>query len=169
MFKLRHFSAIIVPWTGYGLGLTAAFACRLSFKQGKTVAIETGVQNYGVAFFIMYTNLPSPEADLSLMPLIVVSMLTNIPLFLVYFSLKIYRFPFGRFCFPSQQSRPHLEYIAGEEEEEEEDKEENFKVVEMKSIEVTSVKHQSLEDKKKEEAAVAKVSPIIEKNFNFNF
>ena len=71
MFKLRHFSAIIVPWTGYVLGLMAAFACRLSFKQGKTVAIETGVQNNVVAFFIVYFNFPSPEADLSLLPLII--------------------------------------------------------------------------------------------------
>jgi hypothetical protein len=61
------------------------------------VAIETGIQNFGVAFLVMYMNLPSPEADLSLLPLIVVAMLTNLPLFCIYLSLKFYDFIKARF------------------------------------------------------------------------
>jgi hypothetical protein len=45
----------------------------------------------GVAFLIIFTNLPSPEADFASMPLIAVAMLTNTPLFLAYFALKIYQ------------------------------------------------------------------------------
>ncbi len=61
------------------------------------MAIETGIQNFGVAFLVMYMNLPSPEADLSLLPLIVVAMLTNLPLFCIYLSLKFYDFIKARF------------------------------------------------------------------------
>jgi hypothetical protein len=59
-------------------------------NQCKTVAIETGIQNVGVAFLIIFTNLPSPEADFAAMPVIAVAALTNAPLFLVYFFVKIY-------------------------------------------------------------------------------
>jgi hypothetical protein len=54
------------------------------------VAIETGIQNAGAAFLIIFTNLPSPEADFAAMPIIAVATLTNAPLFLVYFAVKIY-------------------------------------------------------------------------------
>lgn len=40
-----------------------AWILGLPFTQIKTVAIETGIQNIGVAFLIIFTNLPSPDAD----------------------------------------------------------------------------------------------------------
>lgn len=63
----------------------------MPINQCKTVAIETGIQNVGVAFLILFTNLPSPEADYAAMPIIAVATLTNAPLFLVYFSTKIFK------------------------------------------------------------------------------
>ena len=79
---------------------------------------------------------------------------------MIYFSLKIYRATYSRFCFPSKHSKPHVEYIAGSEGEQ-------SRVVEMKSVDVKGVEHQTLENKKKEETAVAHASPVIEKKFNF--
>ncbi len=97
------FQALIIPWTGYVLGFSIAWILGIPFKQAKTVAIETGIQNFGVAFLIMYMNLPSPEADFSLLPLIVVAMLTNLPLFCTYFSLKFYNFLTVKFLPVSQE------------------------------------------------------------------
>lgn len=53
----------MIPWFGYLIGGLTAWILRLPFNQVKTIAIETGIQNVGVAFLIIYTNLPSPEAD----------------------------------------------------------------------------------------------------------
>ncbi len=55
------------------------------------MAIETGIQNVGVAFLIIFTNLPSPEADYAAMPIIAVATLTTVPLFLTYFAKKFYK------------------------------------------------------------------------------
>ncbi len=55
------------------------------------MAIETGIQNVGVAFLIIFTNLPSPEADYAAMPIIAVATLTTVPLFLTYFAKKTYK------------------------------------------------------------------------------
>ena len=58
----------------------------------------------GVAFLIIFTNLPSPEADFAAMPIIAVATLTNAPLFLVYFAVKIYSRIRARFFGGGQQN-----------------------------------------------------------------
>jgi hypothetical protein len=55
------------------------------------VAIETGIQNVGVAFLIIFTNLPSPEADYASLPIIAIATLTTLPLFVLYFVRKLYK------------------------------------------------------------------------------
>ena len=90
-------------------------------NQCKTVAIETGIQNIGVAFLIIFTNLPSPEADFAALPLIAVATLTNLPLVLIYFLRKLYK------CFrlkgarnkksPNKYEKDDLEKAAKSEEE----------------------------------------------------
>ena len=108
----------LIPWIGYFIGGFFAFILRLPFKQIKTIAIETGIQNVGVAFLIVITNFPQPEVELAILPLMAVAMTTmwhaflffcsifercnsfiilliwetrRIPLYIVFFTLKIVR------------------------------------------------------------------------------
>lgn len=46
-------------------GGSVAFLFRVPFHQVKTIALETGIQNTGLAFLIIFTNFPSPESDLA--------------------------------------------------------------------------------------------------------
>jgi predicted Na+-dependent transporter len=54
--------APFIPWCGFIIGGSAALLFRLPFKQAITVALETGIQNIGIAFLIIYYNFPSPES-----------------------------------------------------------------------------------------------------------
>ncbi len=53
-----------------------------TLKQIFTISIETGLQNVGIAFLIIMLNFPSPEADYALLPLIGVTALTGLPLWI---------------------------------------------------------------------------------------
>ena len=69
-----------LPYAGFFLGGLAAFICRQSWTRVKTIAIETGIQNTGIAYLLITFSLPQPEADLSLVSPIVVATFTPIPL-----------------------------------------------------------------------------------------
>ena len=91
LVKLRNWlSGPLIPWFGYLLGGSVAKLLRLPISQCKTVAIETGIQNVGVAFLIIFTNLPSPEADYAAIPIIAVAVCTTVPLFLLLLLFKVY-------------------------------------------------------------------------------
>ncbi len=93
---INWFSGPLIPLLGYVIGGGLALVLRLPLTQCKTVAIETGIQNVGVAFLIVFTNLRSPEADFAALPLVTVSLMTAVPLFLVFFALKLYEKCFGK-------------------------------------------------------------------------
>lgn len=77
-------------------GGTSAFIMRLPFNQIKTVALETGIQNVGVAFLIIYTNLPSPDADYAAFPIIAIAFMTPAPLYLLYIIIQIVKWVRGK-------------------------------------------------------------------------
>ena len=52
------------------MGGLVAYICRLPWTQIKTISIETGLQNVGVAFLIVITNFPSPSKEMAYLPLI---------------------------------------------------------------------------------------------------
>ena len=58
-------------------------------NQAKTISIETGIQNVGVAFMVILTNFPSPEADYGVLPLMAVAFLTPMPLYGFLLARKI--------------------------------------------------------------------------------
>jgi len=64
----------LIPWAGYFVGGLVAYICRLPWTQIKTISIETGLQNVGVAFLIVITNFPSPSKEMAYLPLISVGM-----------------------------------------------------------------------------------------------
>ncbi len=58
-----------------------------------TISLETGFQNVYVPFLIIMLNFPSPEADYALLPLIAVTALTGVPLWIsLFLKIAIYWF-----------------------------------------------------------------------------
>ena len=73
-------AGILLPYVGFFLGGLIAFFCRQSWERIKTIAVETGIQNTGVAYLVLTFTLPQPEADLSMVSPIIVATFTPIPL-----------------------------------------------------------------------------------------
>lgn len=79
----------LVPWCGLAISALVAFIARLERKQIYTIAIETTIQNVGIAFMIVLYNFPSPDADYAILPLISASLLTNLPLYVMLIIVTI--------------------------------------------------------------------------------
>ena len=77
LLKWHHWWACMVPWTGYLIGGIVAFLARLPNSQIRTIMIETGIQNLGVAFLIVTTNFPSPQMDFALVTIMAVAFLAK--------------------------------------------------------------------------------------------
>ena len=88
--------APIIPWSGFLISSFIAWLAKLPKNQILTIAIETGIQNVGIAFLIIFSNFPSPESDYAILPLISVTSFTTIPLWL-FLIFKILRKK-GKFC-----------------------------------------------------------------------
>lgn len=54
-----------LPWLGYILGGLTAFIFRQPQADIKAIAIETGIQNTGVAIFLLRFSLDPPAGDLT--------------------------------------------------------------------------------------------------------
>ena len=56
--------------SGYIVGIIISLILRLNRKQVIALSLETAIQNASIAIIILQTNLPSPYADMALMPVI---------------------------------------------------------------------------------------------------
>lgn len=54
-----------LPWVGYLSGYILGKLFRQNDPDSLTIAIETGIQNTGIAIFLLRFALPQPEADLT--------------------------------------------------------------------------------------------------------
>lgn len=54
-----------LPWIGYLSGYLMGLILRQNAPDCLTIAIETGIQNTGIAIFLLRFALPQPEADLT--------------------------------------------------------------------------------------------------------
>lgn len=88
MFRLIDWytalTAPLLPYLGFILGGLIAFICRLEWKYVKTVGIEAGIQNTGIAFMIMFYSFPQPYATQAIVVPLVVAFLTTKPFWLIY-------------------------------------------------------------------------------------
>ncbi|XP_071056393.1 sodium/bile acid cotransporter 5 [Onthophagus taurus] len=94
LFKLFSWELVIagmgLPWLGYAFAwIFSRFVCRQNPKDSLTIAIETGIQNTGIAIFLLRFTLPQPEADITTIAPVAVATMTPIPLFLIYIIQKI--------------------------------------------------------------------------------
>jgi len=94
MFKLFSWKIIIascaLPWIGYFIGWILAVIFKQSSRDALTIAIETGIQNTGIAIFMLNFTLPQPQADMTSAVPVANSMMTPIPLLLIYIIKKIF-------------------------------------------------------------------------------
>ncbi|CAH2059370.1 unnamed protein product, partial [Iphiclides podalirius] len=69
IFELFTWEIIVagmgVPWLGYLAGYVLARVCRQPHEDALAISIETGIQNTGIAIFLLRYALPQPEADLT--------------------------------------------------------------------------------------------------------
>ncbi|XP_061391265.1 P3 protein-like [Musca vetustissima] len=77
----------LLPWLGYGLAWYLARNLNQSAADALTIAIETGIQNTGIAIFLL-RSLPQPQADLTTVIPVSVAIMTPFPLLGIYLYRK---------------------------------------------------------------------------------
>jgi sodium/bile acid cotransporter 3/5 len=70
----------LLPWGGFALSYAVAFVLRQNHVNCRTIAIETGIQNAGIAIILLSYSLNKPESDLALVMPVCVLIFTPIPL-----------------------------------------------------------------------------------------
>ncbi|GLV31076.1 uncharacterized protein CBL_12149 [Carabus blaptoides fortunei] len=83
-------AGIVLPWCGYALGYLLAVVFKQPPRDALAIAIETGVQNTGIAIFLLRFALPQPQADLTTVVPVAIAIMTPVPLAAMY----VYK----RFC-----------------------------------------------------------------------
>ncbi|VDK79820.1 unnamed protein product [Litomosoides sigmodontis] len=75
--------SLLLPWCGFAIGCFTAVILRQSPPNVTAIAIETGIQNTGIAIMLLKFSFPDPDADISaLIPVICASM-TPVPLLFI--------------------------------------------------------------------------------------
>ena len=77
-------TAPLLPYLGFLFGALFAWICRLDWTHVKTIGIEAGIQNVGIAFMIIFYSFPQPYASQAVVVPLVVGFLTTKPFWLVY-------------------------------------------------------------------------------------
>uniref|UniRef100_A0A1I8NEP0 Sodium Bile acid symporter family protein n=1 Tax=Musca domestica TaxID=7370 RepID=A0A1I8NEP0_MUSDO len=77
----------LLPWLGYCLAWYFARSLKQENADALTIAIETGIQNTGIAIFLL-RSLPQPQADLTTVVPVSVAIMTPFPLLGLYFYRK---------------------------------------------------------------------------------
>nr|SVE88783.1 EOG090X0A3R [Daphnia sinensis]SVE89407.1 EOG090X0A3R [Daphnia sinensis]SVE90027.1 EOG090X0A3R [Daphnia sinensis] len=88
-------SATCLVLLGYAFGGMAAALMRQSWPDALTIAVETGIQNTGIAIFILRVTLEQPEADINTVVPVAVAIMTPVPLFILWVLQKCVLSRFG--------------------------------------------------------------------------
>ncbi|XP_030568668.1 P3 protein [Drosophila novamexicana] len=73
-----------LPGLGYAVAWLASKLLHQNAVDALTIAIETGIQNTGIAIFFLRTTLPQPQADLTTVVPVSVAIMTPLPLLGIY-------------------------------------------------------------------------------------
>ena len=96
MFRLMSWqillSASLNVWSGFFIGFIASILFGQTATDRIAIAIETGVQNTGVAIVLLGLSLPQPDADIASVVPVAASVMTPIPLTIIYFFIKLKNF-----------------------------------------------------------------------------
>ncbi|KAM8720080.1 hypothetical protein ACLKA7_006175 [Drosophila subpalustris] len=77
-------AGLALPGLGYIIAWLAAKLLHQNSADALTIAIETGIQNTGIAIFFLRTTLPQPQADLTTVVPVSVAIMTPLPLLGIY-------------------------------------------------------------------------------------
>ncbi|KAG8200658.1 hypothetical protein JTE90_022279 [Oedothorax gibbosus] len=92
MFRLFTWKILIAAsanvWLGFFLGSLLGRTFDLSLADTVAVAVETGIQNTGIAIVLLGSSLGQPEADMASVVPVAASIMTPFPLIVAYFVLK---------------------------------------------------------------------------------
>lgn len=58
-------AGMCLPWLGFTFGFIVAYVCKQPQANIRAIAIETGIQNTGVAIFLLRFTLKPPSDDLT--------------------------------------------------------------------------------------------------------
>ncbi|GFY59111.1 hypothetical protein TNIN_218261 [Trichonephila inaurata madagascariensis] len=87
-------AASLSVWTGFAAGVLVSFIFRMSCPDIVAIAVETGIQNSGIAFVLLSYSLKAPVSDMASVVPVAASIITPIPLFVIYCCQKCKRFCF---------------------------------------------------------------------------
>ncbi|KAI1707913.1 sodium bile acid symporter family domain-containing protein [Ditylenchus destructor] len=77
-------AGLLLPWCGFMFGCFTSILLRQKPEDVTAIAIETGVQNTGIAIMLLKISFPEPDADVSSLLPIIVACFTPGPLLLGY-------------------------------------------------------------------------------------
>ncbi|PAV80788.1 hypothetical protein WR25_03347 isoform D [Diploscapter pachys] len=84
MFRMMNFPAIIggllLPWCGFMFGCFTAIITRREPPDVTAIAIETGIQNTGIAILLLKASFAQPDADIGMVLPVIVACFTPFPL-----------------------------------------------------------------------------------------
>ncbi|XP_067652200.1 ileal sodium/bile acid cotransporter-like [Haliotis asinina] len=83
------FVGCLLPYCGFFFGGLVAFFAQQSKKNVITIAIETGIQNTGIAIVLLRFSLPAPANDISIVAPIAAAIFTPIPLVIAILFIEI--------------------------------------------------------------------------------
>ncbi|KAJ8920283.1 hypothetical protein NQ315_011944 [Exocentrus adspersus] len=93
LFQLFSWKIVVagmaLPWLGYVSGYLIAKLLKQPPPDCLTIAIEVGIQNTGIAIFLLRFALPQPQADLTTVAPVAVAIMTPFPLMFVFLYKKI--------------------------------------------------------------------------------
>lgn len=81
-------AGLLLPWLGYFVGWLGAVICRREYEDRLAIAVEAGIQNTGIAIFVLKSALSQPEADLTTVLPVAVAIMTPFPLLAFYLCIK---------------------------------------------------------------------------------
>ncbi|XP_015605099.1 P3 protein [Cephus cinctus] len=88
LFQLFSWRIIVAgmgqPWLGFIFGYVVSFILRQPPLDTRAIAIEAGIQNTGIAIFMLRFSLPQPAADLTTVAPVACAIMTPIPLTILY-------------------------------------------------------------------------------------
>lgn len=92
MFELFTWKILVaglgLPWLGYFCGWLLAHLFKQPPNDTLAISVETGIQNTGIAIFLLRFSLGQPEADFTTVVPVAVAVMTPIPLLLMYICQK---------------------------------------------------------------------------------
>ncbi|CAG5108698.1 Similar to SLC10A3: P3 protein (Homo sapiens) [Cotesia congregata] len=94
LFQLFSWQIILagmgLPWLGFLCGLIMMLVFRQPQSDVRAIAIETGIQNTGIAIFLLKSGIEQPTADLTTVIPVSCAIMTPIPLIILWLIKIIY-------------------------------------------------------------------------------